>query len=58
VATAKTSVEYDTDKLEHVKAVLGTTTFEDSIDTAWDVVLGLATQLTLIESPIDSPVDH
>jgi len=54
---AKTSVEYDTDKLEQVKVALGTTTFKDSIDAAWDVVLGLAAQRALVDALVDDPID-
>lgn len=54
---AKTSVEYDTAKLERVKAVLGTRTFKDSIDRAWDLALGLAAQHALVDALVADPVD-
>lgn len=54
---AKTSVEYDTAKLERVKDVLGTTTFKDSIDRAWDLALGLAAQSALVDALVADPID-
>ena len=55
--TAKTSVEYDTAKFERVKGVLGTTTFKDSVDQAWDLALGMAAQRALVDALVADPVD-
>lgn len=58
MANAKTSVEYNPEKLARVKEVLGTTTFKDSIDEAWDAVLSMRSQQQFIQALIDDPVDE